>query len=373
MKFYTETPGIGGRIKQRIEDFKVEEIPIEVKSGDEYTIFWMEKFNWDTHRALREIAKRLHVSSKRLGIAGTKDKRAVTKQRVSAWKIEPEQMEKIKIRDIKLYGFEKSDEKLNLGDLKGNKFTIIIRDIDLNRKEVENRIEKTKQELKNGIPNIFGPQRFGEVRIITHLVGKEMLKGNFEEAVKIYLAKVFEREPEDSKKAREFLKNNWNREGFKKSLELFPTRLRYERSILGYLVDHPNDFGGAIRRFPKKLRKMFLNAYQAYMWNQVVEKTSAEKLVLPGYNTKLDKSNESEKMVINILKKDGLTLDSFLMKHMPELKCSGSERRTVLKVADLDYEIDKDEINENKLKLILNFSLPPGSYATVILREIMKS
>ena len=372
MKFYTNGSGIGGRLKQRIEDFKVEEIPKKLEKGDEYTIFWMEKFNWDTHRAVGEIAKRLHIGTKRLGIAGTKDKRAVTKQRISAWKIEPEQLKNIKIRDIKIYNFSKAGKRLNLGDLEGNKFEIIVRDVSLDKDEIEKRLENIFKELKDGIPNIFGPQRFGEVRILTHLIGKEMLKGNFEQAVKLYLCKVFEREPEDAKISRNFLKDSWDKAGFKKSLEIFPKRLRYERGMIEYLYKHPNDYGGAIRRLPSKLRKMFLNAYQAFLWNQAVENVKSEKVSLIGYNSKLDKSNEADKKILELMKKDGIKVDDFLMKHMPELKCSGGERNRILKPKDLKYRIEEDDFNENKLKVILNFSLPSGSYATVILREIMK-
>ncbi len=287
MKFI-KSPGIDGRIKQRIEDFIVEEIPEKSPPGDEYTIFWLEKFNWDIHRAIKVIAKKLHVSFKRFGFAGTKDKRALTKQRISVWKIEPDDLKKINIKDLKLYDFEKSSERINLGNLKGNKFTIIIRNIDLSKEEIEKRLNNIFSELKKGVPNLFGPQRFGEVRKVTYLVGKEMLKGRYHNAVKIYLSEVFEGEHEDIKEAREFLSKNWNQEGFKKALELFPKKFKYERTMLDYLTKHPNDYAGALRRLPKKLRKIFLNSVQAYIWNEITKQTKEEKIPLVGYNINLE-------------------------------------------------------------------------------------
>src|SRR3989338_4001147 len=125
MEYFTISAGISGRLGQRFSVFAVEEIPPqnlshqnmeqklkEKKFGGrrnagisstrenlkdfhcgsyKHTIFWMEKFNWDTHQALHEIARKLHVSPSRFGIAGTKDKRAITKQRVSAWEISTDQ------------------------------------------------------------------------------------------------------------------------------------------------------------------------------------------------------------------------------------------------------------------------------------------
>src|SRR3989344_7178339 len=268
---FTKSPGVGGRIRQRIEDFKVEEIPIELPTGDEYTIFWMEKFDWDTNRALQVLARRLRVSAKRFGIAGTKDKRAVTKQRISAWRIPKEQFGHANIRGLKFYDFSASSGRINLGMSGGNSFEITIRNIGLAHEETRTRMHALLKELEHGIPNLFGPQRFGEVRAVTQLVGLEMLKGNFENAVKSYLAKVFEGEPDDAKQAREELNIVWgSKQGYLSALESFPFRLTYERQMLDYLSKYPTDFAGALRRLPKRLRKMFLNAVQADIWNKTI-------------------------------------------------------------------------------------------------------
>ncbi len=373
MKYFTKTSGISGRLRQRIEDFKVEEIPIKLHPGDEYTIFWMEKFNSDTNRALKVLANNLHIGVNRLSVAGTKDKRAVTKQRVSAWKIPPEELEKIDLKYIKVSDFSNSSERLRLGDSKGNKFVIIIRDLDIKKKELENRINSLIDEMKDGVPNYFGVQRFGEVRPITHLVGKEMLKGNFEEAIKIYIADVYPKEPEDSAEARKYLTNHWNHDGFKKAIKKFPIRLRYERNVLDYLIKHPTDFVGALRRFPRNIMKMFVNAYQSYVFNEVVGsyiENGLKNVPLIGFDTKFGKKDI---LIKELLEKEGIKLEYFKLKSMPELSCTGSERKAILKPRDIELlEIGKDEFNEEKLYAKISFALPPGCYATVILNEIMK-
>ncbi len=392
MEYFTKSQGIGGRLRQRISDFVVEEIPPknlshaqleqklkEKRFGGSYkhTIFWLEKFNWDTHQAIRTVAKKLHVSPSRFGIAGTKDKRAITKQRVSAWEISPEQLEKVKIRDIELYGFEPSDKKIQLGDSGGNKFEIIIRDINLDKDEIEKRLKYNFPELENGVPNIFGPQRFGEVRKITHLVGLEILKGNFEQAVKIYLTKAFDREPEDSKEARGFLAENWDKEGFKKAIGNFPQRLKYERGLCNYLAQNPTDFTGAFKIFPKKLQKMFVNAVQAWIWNEAAmglwnKKIFPENLKIFGHETKLSKSAE-DKIISDILEKEKIKSENFQISEIKDISSKGGEREFLLKPKEIKIlEISEDEFNSGKLKAKISFSLPPGSYATIILKEIMK-
>ncbi len=375
--FFTKSPGIGGRLRQRISDFIVEELPTASTPSDEYTIFWLEKFNWDAYQAIKAIANALHVSVKRFGIAGTKDKRAVTRQRISVWKISPEQLEKINIKDLRLYNFAKG-ERINLGNSEGNRFTITIRDIGLTEEETKKRLNKIFSELNEGIPNLFGPQRFGEVRKITHVVGKEILKGNLQKAVKIYLCKVFENEPEDAKKARNYLTKNWgNKESYLKALEIFPKRLRYERAMLDYLHKYPNDFAGALRRLPKRLRKMFINAFQAFVWNKTVteqtKKLKQQKISLPGFDTKFDLKDPLHRKIIQILKKENIKLKDFKISSMPELGCSGYERDLLLFPKELKLlEISDDEFNSDKLKLIISFELPSGSYATIILKEIIK-
>lgn len=383
--FFTKTNGIGGRIRQRIEDFEVEEIPKSMAQqlltnspDNEYTVFWLEKFNWDTNAAIIALARALHVSKTRFGMAGTKDKRAVTRQQISAWKVPAEELKRINIKGLRLYGYKTSNKRLTLGDLAGNRFIVTIRDISLPKDEVEKRIDNINNELKKGIPNIFGPQRFGDVRPITAEVGRAILKCNLEIAVKLYLTRVFDKEPEDVRNVRQYLASHWkDKKARVEALKIFPRRLKWERSILGYLIQYPNDYGGALRRLPKRLRKMFINAVQAEIWNNAVKELLAKgikraTLPLVGYDTVLD--NDIKMIFEAELDKMGITQESFKVPCMPELATTGSERAMMLQVNDLKIlEITDDELNPGKLKVKISFSLPAGSYASIVLKEIMKS
>ncbi|MFQ5815787.1 MAG: tRNA pseudouridine(13) synthase TruD, partial [Candidatus Hydrothermarchaeaceae archaeon] len=228
--FITDIQGIGGRLRANAEDFEVEELPLSVpvEHPGDFTHFTLEKRNWETMGAIKAIARALGVSRKRFGYAGNKDKRAVTRQRVSVWRVEPEQLGGIMIKDIKLYDFVKSNSRLSLGDSRGNSFRVVIRDVQLGGVELENELAETcEQMMERCVPNYFGYQRFGISRPNTHLVGRELIRGSLEGAVMRYLGGPYDTEDRESRRARQYIEETRDYRG---ALELYPKKLGYERS-----------------------------------------------------------------------------------------------------------------------------------------------
>ncbi len=383
LAYRSKTQGIGGKIKKIPEDFVVEEIcpdgkvlavndesKIDESEKKEYVHFTLLKYNWDTMRALKEISKRVRVSRKRLGFAGTKDKRAITTQRVSVWKVPIEELIKVQIKDIGIRNPVYADDRINLGDLWGNRFTMTIREIPLSENEIHEQLNETVQQLDGKIPSFFGLQRFGIQRPITHLVGKEILRKNFKEAVMIYLAKTFPEEGEEAGKARKFLSETGD---FREAINLFPKYLGYERMMMDSLIHTPTDFIGALRKLPKKLRWMFVHAYQAYIFNRalssyLMEGKEIDKLPLVGYESEIDEITEK------IMEEEEIKKEEFLVKEMPEMSSKGEYRQTFIEFKDFEIsKIEKDELSETGNKAVIKFSLSKGNYATVLLRELMKN
>lgn len=351
-------------IKREPEDFVVEEITPEKKilktdgkySFDEKTegdqlicVLW--KRRWDMHLAIRQIAERLHISKKCIGFAGTKDKRAVSTQRISIYKIKPNVSE-LKIRDIQIFPLCYSNKRVELGDLWGNRFTV----------KVYTKKKINKKKLKK-IPNFFGVQRFGDSRPITHLVGKEILKGDFEEAVKMYLAKVFPKEGNEAKEARKKLGKDWN---YGAALHYFPMSLGFERTMIAHLSEHPNDYVGALRKLPKFLKIMFVHAYQSYIFNEFLKEVVKKKLDYktgPLFGTETLPQNELEEKV---LKKEKIKCTEFFVPAMPEMSSRGERR--ALWIEPRDFEV----LEKKKGYLVVRFSLPKGCYATTVLDWIFK-
>jgi tRNA pseudouridine13 synthase len=363
--------GIGGEIKADDESFIVCEITPEgitlnlekETPGDtlvgNYTHFTLVKKGWETMKAAAEISKRLGISRNRISFAGTKDKRAITAQRMSAYRIPIERMEKIRIKDIKIKDLGYSDEEVGLGSLWGNKFKVEVRGVS---QDAEKRIHAINSEIETGYPNYYGHQRFGNTRPITHEVGRQILKGDFESAIMCYLTKTFGTEDAKELNARQELASE---KDLKKIVTALPSRFGYEKAIINRLIERPGDYKGCLDVLPKNLSKMFIHAYQAYIFNSALstcikEKLSVDRLPLVGYETRADDISKE------ILDKEELNEDDFRMPQKPELKSKGNFRDCYKQAHELSVKCDEETA-------IFQFSLEKGAYATVLMREYMKN
>ncbi len=298
-------------IKQEPEDFRVDEVTnIEPKQSGEYSLWWMTKTNYNTMDAVVRIAKSLNIPAKFIGFAGTKDKRAVTKQLISISKVSKEKIEELKIKDIELEFFGHYDKPLSLGDLKGNKFRIIVSGVD------------DVPEAKNKMRNLYGEQRFSGQNAE---IGKLIIKGDFKSAA--------EKIAESQDKVRE------------------------------HLEEKEKDYVGALRNIPKKILRIYVHAYQSLLWNKMAEKIEDDiDLPIIGFGTEFE-DYKVEKIAQDLMDEEGIDYRDFIIREIPELSAEGGERRVFVDVEDL--EIEK---KENKIEL--RFFLPKGSYATVFVASL---
>lgn len=411
--YTTSTEGIGGQIKRRYADFIVEEVTPEGKickverfadaeafskekealkvpenpEKKEHLHLELEKINKDLNFVIRDLTRYLQCSKKRVGYAGLKDKRAVTCQRISLFEPDAGRLEEFGKRGIALRNPSWENDRINIGDLKGNFFTITIRDIEMKGEKIENLLKECFNEMeKNGIANYYGEQRFGGVRGLTAVVGKEFLKGDFEKGVMIYLTSTCAEEREDLRNARiELSKTN----DFSEASKKFPNENRYERAMIHHLCKYPKDYVGAFGKLPKAIRYLFTHAYQSHLFNKVIDKRIEKGLGLGkiegdimgnraptaplfGFESVLSggKAGEIEEEVLG---EEQISLESFHVKKMPEISSKGERREIILFPENLKIlEIGADEFFEGKTKAKISFYLPKGNYATIVLREIMK-
>ncbi|RLG36348.1 tRNA pseudouridine(13) synthase TruD [Methanosarcinales archaeon] len=426
--YATDGDGIGGRLKVRAEDFVVNEIS-EIETGEkgDYIIVEVRKVNWDTHILVKNIAKKLRISKHRISFAGTKDKFAVTTQKMSIKGVYEEDIRRIRIKDVDIRVLGRARRHVYLGDLIGNDFDIVVRDVSLPADEIRRRIDRIYDEIGEigGFPNFFGVQRFGAVRPLTHIVGKHILRGNVREAVMCYLTDIFEGESDAAKEARRTAS-----EDFKSALNAMPLSLKYERAMLDVLIKRgctqpedctDDDFIAALRVLPLHLRKMFVHAYQAYLFNLVLSKriergiplNSAEigefvcftdRYGLPSLNgEKVERVTADNEGMINMLLKrrrafvvaplfghesvlsggiqgeierevlnaEKISTSDFLVEKIPELRSEGHFRNIAVHVNIERVDIGDDELYGDK-KVRFKFFLPKASYATVVMREFMK-
>ncbi|WP_456421383.1 tRNA pseudouridine(13) synthase TruD [Thermococcus sp.] len=400
----SEKSGIGGRIKAFPEDFVVIEEPLpSIFEGRKNAIFLLKKRNWDTMTAVKEIAKRAGISHREIGFAGTKDRHALTYQYISVPLEAKGKVESLRIRDIELT-FVSYGRFIKLGHLLGNRFKIIVRDVDEGAfKRVKEIIHELRE--KGGFPNYFGYQRFGEKRVVNHLIGKLLLQGNFDEAARLFLGYAGgSMEGDDAR--RDF----WETGDVDRALEAFPRFLRYERTLL-YTYKRTGSWKKAFLSLPLPIMRIFIHSYQSYLFNlylskRIEEMPLNEALVgdiavqvkggIP-YRDRTYRVTETNIEFVNekirkgqamvsgplfgfamrkakglpgelereILEEEGIDLEAF--KRLPKpLNEPGGRRELLIRPLGLTYGYVPGK------GMCFRFFLPKGVYATSVLREIMK-
>lgn len=409
--FLTKNPGIGGKLRVNVEDFIVDEISINPKKQNgEYTIAQIRARNWETFKLVNEISKRLKISRNRISFAGTKDKRAITTQLISI-KDKLNNVKQIDIPDVEISNLYSSNKKIEIGYLIGNKFNIIIREIEKDGREVKEIVESIGNQIisTGGFPNFFGVQRFGTLRPISHIVGENIINENFKEAVFTYIANPMKTEDVEVYNARKFLEETLD---FREALKIYPKYLNFERAMINHLINNSKDYIGALSKLPKNLRLMFIHAYQSYLFNKIISERMKKGLpinepiigdiclpiekngiinrktrievnesnylkvkkklkegkavvsgILFGYKSDFAKGMQGE-IERKIIEHEGIKGEDFIIPKIQELSSKGTRREILAPLRKIDWKVNKD--------VKLEFELKKGSYATSLLREFMK-
>jgi tRNA pseudouridine13 synthase len=404
MRFYaSDADGIGGTLRSTAEDFLVEEIPLPPSGGTgPYLICRLTKKNWEHQHAVKEIAKRLGISHRRIGWGGTKDRRAVTTQLISIYNATPEAVENIRLKDITLEVIRQQNAQLSLGDLQGNRFDITIR--GCTALDLKETVGQVTWEVAQGIPNYYGLQRFGGVRPVTHQVGECILAGDYERAVLTYIGLAF---PLEQESIRHIRTQFFQTRDPQPALREFPVAMSYERAMLQHLCNHTGDYAGALKNLPPRLLSMFVSAFQSYMFNEALSRrleqgfsffdpqagdrlmftsgkvdivtlenrtTAAQHIsrgrcsiaiFMPGKEP-FDPRSDSERYMKTIMDERGIGAEQFRKAaEFVKTKFSGALRPVALRTA-ITAGLDDTSVR-------LQFILPPGHYATTVVREFMKA
>ncbi len=385
------------KIKQIPEDFVVEEIPsTNVRKAGPHAIFELKKRDMDLVQAKKTIAKKLKISYKEIAHAGIKDKIAVTTQLLSIKTNVKGRMD-FQTPSLSLRRLGRSKTGLKSGDLKGNKFTITLR--DLSKKDIQ-KIKNNFERIKsNGIPNYFDSQRFGEDLSKEGFIAKKLMRGDYEGALKLYLCSE-NNNSIDKNEAHNFIYKNWGK--WMMCLKhLYPMdKLHEEKKIIHYLTKHPDRFVQTFRMINKLKQEMFMSAYQSYIWNkclnqilkdkiknlkqqeyaagrihiyqeveeEILEFLKSSKLPMVAPNTQL-KDEYIKSIVERILKKENIKQEELKVGKMGNLFFKTRRRNMI--IFPKDFKIiseEQDDLNEGKEKLTISFSLEKGAYATMLIK-----
>ena len=378
----------------------MEEIPDSIprNSSGKYTIIKVKLANWDTNHFLMYLARYLRISRKRITYCGTKDKRGITTQYFCVnSELQPE---RVSIKDAEIIEAFRSDKMLNLGDLMGNRFTI---DLRIDEPSIPIAQETVDQlNSRGGFPNFFGLQRFGSIRTNTHKIGKLLVAGQYEKAAMLYL---YDPQYDTESYRINFAEHNDPAIALKE----FPDRLDFERSLLGYMLEHGN-LQDAFTALPKTLSMMFVHAYQSYLFNRIlslrmkkygnllepipgdtvlkvnglfnankteeiqVNRLNVQKIAamcrddsmrisipLFGYESRISPGEQGE-LESKVLEDENVTPDMFRIQGYSELSSKGERR--IVSCKPVEFQLGNQGV--------LKFSLGRGVYATSLIREILK-
>lgn len=394
MRFLSEdVPGTGGRIRAEIEDFEVEELPLYPASGTgEHVFLEIEKRGIPTREAVNRIARAGGVNPEAFGVAGLKDARAVTRQRISIAGVEARKLLGLEIAGVKMLSAELHTNKLRTGHLAGNRFRIRVRDVA--QGAAENGRATLEVLARRGVPNRFGEQRFGE-RGDGHLAGAALVRGEHDEFLSLILGRPSQRDPPAVHRSREA----YEKGDLDAAVRALPPHRRNERRCLDALARGKRP-AQAVRAVPKRLRLFLISALQSHLFNRVLEgripdldsvepgdlawkhdsgavfrvkdleaeKARAARFELspsgPMFGYKMiEPEGRPGEVEAKVLADAGLTRESF--RRPGGLKVKGVRR-------PLRVPLGEADLTEDGPDLIVTFTLPPGSYATVVMAEVMK-
>ena len=376
--YSTKFSGIGGKIRAEPEDFQVSELISDkaknsIKEENGYAVYKLKKKKIDTNHALSGIFRKKGIRLKSLGL---KDASAITEQFVCSGSkgigLDTFSSDKYSLEKL---GYVK--KPLTKKDMIGNHFKIKI-------SESENNLESFTEYDK--ILNFYGYQRFGSKRPVTHLIGRAILHRDFQKAVELILSFTSVFDSKENNEIREKLSDKANYEQY---FDKVPLQMDIERIVLKEMIEH-GDTIRAIHAIPVSLRRFYVQAYQSFIFNQSLSlafldgenlfepqsgdvcfdkngiigkyvKGMDQNLALPFVGYSYYKKTRFDYQISKVLEQEEITPKDFFIKEMQEVSSEGGFRQAAIHCSDYSSHGN-----------VVEFSLSRGSFATILLREIMK-
>ena len=383
------------RLKITPDDFRVRELLEwkEVPNGN-FIVHKLHKEKLSTPEALTMVARDGRVQRSAIAYAGLKDRQAVTDQFVT---IERQAVE-LKLPNLRLTPVGATDRPINSKMSQGNAFTIVVR--DLRPTEAATLRRSMPSLVKTGYPNYFDDQRFGSLRHGQGFPMRSVLIGDYERALQQLVAEPSPVAITGDVKLKRTLQLRWGDWDACARIARGPA---YE-PLFEFLIRNPRDFRTALKFVPLRLRVIHAFAYQSFLWNRAVSNLLcvavkgaqrlrlstlagdliAWKYLAPERESKLvdmrtplfgvDGDGGSEpfkKSMIGEMKNAELQRGDFIANEVPGMIWKEEQRDALVKPTNVtDVRIEPDEMHEGNVKVSLQFALPRGAYATMLIKRL---
>jgi tRNA pseudouridine13 synthase len=384
------------RIKQRPEDFSVKEsFHFEPSLNGRFRIYLMTKQKLSTFEAVEHIRQVFGLRPGAISYCGLKDKQGTTEQLVAIDGADVS-LQEPRLR-LKFLG--RSDAAISAANTTSNRFAVTVR--ALGREDLAKLNASAAEVGRLGVVNYFDSQRFGSLKHGQGFIAKDLLRGDFESALRNYMGKPSSLDRSEDAKVKQFWKENW---GKWRRRAPFVAQRKYDR-ILKALRDSPENFLNAFLQIDRNYRAMMMFTYQSYLWNEGVRRLL--QLVLPRealfpqpYQAgTLLFHKDADPTALTYLRKAMFPLlapstpfgddrirqaaEWALAKErltLEQLRVPGAAKQLFFKHEDRPViahpsklvigRPGKDEINAGLLKVNVAFTLLPGSYATLVIRRL---
>jgi tRNA pseudouridine13 synthase len=383
------------KLKQRPEDFQVTEswrFDDDPKGG--HFVYLMDKQKLSTFEAVDRICARFKIPRAAVSYCGLKDKQGRTTQLVAIHGRPVELQE----ADLRLKPLGRTRAPLSAANTTSNRFAVTVR--DLSTEDVARLPAAVAEVRRLGVVNYFDSQRFGALKHGQGFIVKDLMRGDFEAALRNVLARPSELDRSGDARVKQFWKENW---GEWNRRNPYPGAERYE-AVVKWLRAHPGDFRGAILRTEPRWRALQVFAYQSWLWNEGVKqylrdvvgiqhlaaiRYQAGTLLflreLDGAQARLLRDRTFpllapatrfedpavERAALSVLGREDMATADLAVPGTPEIHFEPEERPLVVHPGRLTIaEAKPDEENRDRLRVNVAFTLPPGAYATLVVKRL---
>ncbi|MGE3820144.1 MAG: tRNA pseudouridine(13) synthase TruD [Isosphaeraceae bacterium] len=385
------------KLKRVPEDFQVEEVPLVKAEGGRgrFVLYRLTKRGMGTLEAVEAICRRWNLEGRRVSYGGLKDRHAVTIQYLT---IAEGPQRSLRESSFELVPIGRLERPYGPAQFQGNRFQVVIR--DLGAEEARRADVAVGQVPVDGLPNYFDDQRFGSVGFSGGFIARAWLAGRHEEAFRLAVAEPNPSDRPETRREKAILNQHWGD---------WPTAKAnlgrsHARSLVTYLVDHPTDFRGAFARVRKELRSLYFSAYQSYLWNlmlgRLIERSTrpdqrvaidfkvaslpmhrglepeqagtlaSTRLPLPASRSPLPPEGFLREVALDVVTREGFDWEDLRVKHLKDVFFSKGERPALFFPENLRQRRDQDDLHPGRWKLALEFELPKGAYATLLVKRV---
>lgn len=381
------------KLKCRPEDFVVEELAeLPLRPRGEFAVYRLTKRGWNTVDALRRIAAEFRLPYDRFAYGGKKDRHGLTSQFITLRDPERRTLQ-AEHYALEFLGF--SAEPMGPHALRGNRFEIVVRKLS------DGSVGRAEDELvrvrTQGWVNYFDDQRFGGYDPRQGFLGEKLLKRHWNGALKAYLLSIHPQDQRPAKERKRLLAERWG--DWAACGQAAGTV--FERMAFAHLARHPGHFLPLVERIPQEDLGLAVSAYQSHLWNELVRRWLPEAGLDPAWEypgaagpyrfygrltagqlaavadlafptlSGQARFPEARAAAVweRLLAEQEVHAGLLLRNKLRQAPFRSVLRSVRVLPADLSHETGPDELYPGRRRLTLHFSLPRGSYATLLVKR----